>query len=102
MFVAYEFKSPITLLHSGLLTIPFVAMAIFVNPFLWLLVRANSLTTGGVFQISNKDFLEEKLYNEGFEKFIETKVKTKPVQITAMIVNIALIIVCGVFYFTTV
>ena len=68
------------------------------NPGYWLVFRANSLTCGGVFQIYCKDNIEKKLENKKLAAFIE-KVKSRPVQIVLMIVNLILIAVPVGIYF---
>lgn len=96
LFVTTEFSSSISYLHVGILSAPIIGSIAFLNPGLWLIFRANSLTFGGVLQISNKDYLEKKLDNSKMTKFIEFIRKTK-VQIVLMLINLALIIVPSVF-----
>lgn len=92
LFVTVEFSPSIALLHVGILLAPILGSAFFMHPGLWLIFRANSLTIGGVFQISNKDFLEKKLENNKMTRFIENVAKTN-VQVVLMILNIILIAV---------
>lgn len=90
LFVTVEFSPSIAYLHIGILLAPILGCTFFMHPGLWLIFRANSLTIGGVFQISNKDFLEKKLENKKMTHFIEC-VGNKQVQIVLMILNIILI-----------
>lgn len=101
LFVTTEFSSSIAYLHIGILLSPLLGIICFLNPGLWLIFRANSLTVGGILQISNKSFLEQKLANEKISTFIELIRKTS-VQIVLMIINIILImipVVSAIIYF---
>lgn len=90
LFVTNEFTPSIAYLHVGILLAPIAGSVIFMHPGLWLIFRANSLTIGGVFQISNKDFLEKKLENNKMARFIDF-VGTTKVQVVLMLVNSILI-----------
>ena len=98
LFVVGEFSPAIGYLHVGILLSPILSVLLTGNPGLWLVFRANSLTCGGVFQIACKDQVERRLENKAMARFVE-KVKSKPVQIACMIVNLALIAVPVVIYF---
>ena len=63
---------------------------------LWLVFRANSLTVGGIFQITCKQFIEEKLHVPAFDRFVKWT-KTRNVQIVLMIVNLILMAVPAYF-----
>ncbi|MBN2652101.1 MAG: hypothetical protein JXR63_06940 [Spirochaetales bacterium] len=92
IFVTNEFSPSIAYLHVGILFAPLLGIVCFMNPGLWMIFRANSLTIGGVFQISNKEFLEKKLENKKFSNFVDFVSKTS-VQVVLMIINVALIAV---------
>lgn len=98
LFVVGEFKPSIGYLHIGILASPIISVLLTMNPGYWLMFRANSLTCGGVFQIACKEDIEEKLENKKLEKFIQ-KVKSKPVQIACMVLNLILIAVPVIIYF---
>lgn len=107
IFVTDEFSSSIAYLHIGILGAPIAAMLIMmipgVNPgnlmipaSLWLVFRANSLTVGGIFQITCKQFIEEKLHVPTFDRFVKWT-KTRNVQIVLMIANLILMAVPAYF-----
>lgn len=98
LFVVGEFSPAIGYLHVGILLSPIISVLLTGNPGLWLVFRANSLTCGGVFQIACKEQVEQRLENKAMARFVE-KVKSKPVQIACMIVNLLLIAVPVVIYF---
>ncbi len=89
IFVTGEFSASISLMHVGILLAPIIGIIITVNPGLWLLLRANTLTFGGILQISNKSYFEKSFENERFEKFIQFTHKNT-VQLILMIFNLAL------------
>lgn len=99
VFLVGEFSPSIAYLHLAILSVPMFSCLLFLNPGYWLVMRANSLTIGGVIQIANKDVLEKKLDNKFLAKFID-KVKTKNVQFILMIVNLLLITYCFIAYFS--
>ncbi|MDO5601712.1 MAG: hypothetical protein Q4G07_02985 [Oscillospiraceae bacterium] len=98
LFVVGEFSPAVGYLHIGILLSPILSVLLTLDPGLWLVFRANSLTCGGVFQIACKKQVEKRLANDRLAKFIE-KVKSRPVQIGCMIVNLALIAVPVVIFF---
>lgn len=98
LFVTVEFSPSIAYLHVGILLAPILGCTFFMHPGLWLIFRANSLTIGGVFQISNKTFLEKKLENKKMTQFVTFVGKTQ-VQLVLMIINIILIAVPVVLMF---
>lgn len=98
LFVIGEFSPSVAYLHIGILLTPILSVLFFANPGYWLVFRANSLTCGGVFQIACKQQVEARLANDKLARFI-AKVKTRPVQIACMIVNLLLIAVPVAIYF---
>lgn len=98
IFVMGEFSSSISFLHGAILGSPIVACLVLRDPGYWLVMRANSLTSGGIIQIACKESLEKNLENEKMSKFV-TWMKTKPVQIGFMVINLALLGMCAVAYF---
>lgn len=98
LFVIGEFSPSIGYLHIGILSSPIISILLTMNPGYWLVFRANSLTCGGVFQIYCKEDIEKKLENKKMASFIE-KVKSGPVQIALMIINLILIAVPVAIYF---
>lgn len=98
LFVVGEFSPSIGYLHVGILAAPLISALLTMNPGYWLVFRANSLTCGGVFQIYCKDNIEKKLENEKMARFI-ARVKSRPVQIACMVVNLILIAVPVCIFF---
>ncbi len=98
IFVIGEFGPSVALLHVGILLTPLLGSLITLNPGFWLVFRANSLTTGGVFQISQKQFVE-KTFKSNFIVSVCKKVQTKKMQIILMIVNLILIGIPTVMFF---
>ena len=103
IFVTDEFSSSIAYLHVGILLAPIAAVLLMMIPELqpynfivpaglWLVFRANSLTVGGIFQITCKDFFEKKFHVPAFDRFVKWT-KTRNVQIVLMIINLALLAV---------
>lgn len=90
IFVTGEFSPAISLMHVGILLAPIVGSIITRNPGIWLLLRANTLTFGGILQISNKDEFEKSFKNDRFSNFIDFTHK-KNVQISFMAVNLLLL-----------
>lgn len=90
IFVTGEFSPSISLMHVGILLAPIVGSIITMNPGMWLLLRANTLTFGGILQISNKSYFESAFKNERFADFVNYTHKNS-VQIILMIINIALL-----------
>lgn len=90
LFVTHEFSPSIAFLHVGILAVPIIGCAVFADPGLWLIFRANSLTVGGVFQISCKARLEERLENRRMASIVAAVGKRGP-QVVLMILNLALI-----------
>lgn len=90
IFVTGEFSPAISLMHVGILLAPILGAIITKNPGIWLLLRANTLTFGGILQISNKDYFEKSFKNDKFAKFIKFTHK-KNVQISFMAVNLLLL-----------
>ncbi len=106
LFVIGEFSPSIALLHVAILLAPMlcgIVPAIQYHDWTmwggaWLLMRALTLTCGGIFQISAKQFIEDKFKNEKMEKII-TRVKQKNIQIILMIVNLLLLAGTAIIYF---
>ena len=98
LFVVGEFSPAIGYLHIGILLSPILSVLLTGNPGLWLVFRANSLTCGGVFQIACKEQVEQRLENEKITAFVK-KVRSRPVQIVCMIINLVLIAVPVILYF---
>lgn len=98
LFVIGEFSPAVGYLHIAILLTPILSAILFANPGYWLVFRANSLTCAGVFQIACKQQVEKRLANEKLARFID-KVKSRPVQIVCMVVNLALLAVPVVIYF---
>jgi len=90
IFVTGEFSPSISLMHVGILLAPIVGSIITMNPGMWLLLRANTLTFGGILQISNKDYFEVALENKKFSDFIDFTHKNN-VQLIFMIINVVLL-----------
>lgn len=90
LFVTHEFSPSIAFLHVGILAVPLVGMVAFADPGLWLIFRANSLTVGGVLQISCKARLEERLESKRMASIVAAIGKRGP-QVALMILNLALI-----------
>ena len=99
LFVIGEFSPSIALEHVGILLMPLLGICITGTPGFWLVFRANSLTTGGVFQISCKKFIENEFKHESMIKLCE-KIKTSKVQCILMIVNLILMAVPIIMFFT--
>ncbi len=92
IFVTNEFSDSIAKLHVGILAAPILGSLITGNPGYWLAFRANSLTFGGCFQITEKEFCEKNLRSTGFSRFVNAT-KTTGAQIAFMIINIGLLAV---------
>lgn len=90
IFVTGEFTPAISLMHVGILLAPIVGSIITKNPGIWLLLRANTLTFGGILQISNKDYFEKSFKNDRFSDFIEF-IHKKNIQLLFMAVNLLLL-----------
>jgi hypothetical protein len=60
------------------------------NPGVWFLLRGNSLTTGGVTEISFKKKIEASLESNSMDSFVE-KTHKMPVQISFMVLNLLLV-----------
>lgn len=90
IFVTGEFSPAISLMHVGILLAPILGTIITKNPGIWLLLRANTLTFGGILQISNKKYFEKSFKNERFTDFIDFIHKTN-VQLGFMVVNLGLL-----------
>lgn len=99
IFVTGEFSPSVSLMHVGFLSTPIIGCVIIgamtnnwaVAFSFWLLMRANTLTFGGIMQIAGKDYWEETLHNDKFSRFIDVTHKT-PVQIVCMIICVALMV----------
>lgn len=98
IFVIGEFSPSVSYLHVGILLSPILSMLVFGNPGYWLIFRANSLTTGGIFQIWKKDYVEKRLENDRMASFIKV-VKSGRVQALLMVVNLVLIAYTAYAYF---
>ena len=99
IFVSGEFSPSVTLMHVGFLSAPIVGSLIMwaitgnaaIGWSYWLLLRANTLTFGGIMQIGAKNYWEENLYNDKFSKMIDFTHKTW-VQVVCMIVCVTLMV----------
>jgi hypothetical protein len=63
-----------------------IIVCLTLNPGLWLIMRATSLTFAGIFQISGKAYIVSYLLSPSLLNFI-TLVKKHPVQISLMVIN---------------
>lgn len=90
IFVTGEFSPAISLMHVGILLAPILGSIITKNPGIWLLLRANTLTFGGILQISNKNYFEKAFKNDKFSSFID-RFHKKNVQLILMIINLVLL-----------
>lgn len=90
IFVTGEFSPAISLMHVGILLAPILGSIITGNAGIWLLLRANTLTFGGILQISNKDYFERTLKNHRFSSFVDFTHK-KNIQLIFMIINLVLL-----------
>lgn len=98
LFVTKEFKSSIAKMHLGFLLAPTIGCLLLQNFNYWILLRANTLTFGGILQIADKDYWEEGLYTDKFDSFV-SKIHKKSIQIGFMIFNLLLI---GYIFFITI
>ena len=101
IFVSGEFSPSVALMHVGFLLTPIVGALILdaasvsatgtitITFGYWLLLRANTLTFGGIMQIAGKKHWEDGLHNDKFSRFIDWT-HTKKVQIVCMIICVAL------------
>ena len=89
-FVTNEFSPSIAKYHIGVLVSPIIGVLVTMNPGLWLIFRANSLTIAGFIQIAKKQIWEKSFKNQKFTVFVETTQKNN-VQLLFMLINIALI-----------
>lgn len=90
-FVTNEFSPSIAKYHIGVLVSPIIGVLVTMNPGLWLIFRANSLTIAGFIQIAKKQIWEKSFKNQKFTVFVETTQKNN-VQLLFMLINIALIV----------
>ncbi len=105
-FVIGEFKTGVAMLHIGILSTPLVGSIIVAAIFkditliggAWLILRAISLTVGGIFQIAAKNFVETKLYSAKLEKFIQ-KVKKDDAQAVVMFASLLLLLIPILYFF---
>ena len=101
LFVTGEFSSSVALMHVGFLLAPI--FGVFVGPLvgmgrfgmlpdpgLWLLFRASTLTFGGILQIGGKRWFEENFHYDPFDRKVNYIKNSKPIQISCMIVCVAL------------
>ncbi|MDR6548821.1 DUF5692 family protein [Paenibacillus qinlingensis] len=88
-FVIYTFKQAIGFYHIAVLTTPLLLVCLTMNPGLWLIMRANSLTLAGIFQISGKAYIESYLASPALHNFI-ILVKKPPIQLGLMVINAVL------------
>ncbi len=97
IFVSGEFSTSVTLMHVAFLGTPLIGSLIMwgitgspeIGFGCWLLLRANTLTFGGIMQIGAKQYWEDGLYNPKFAKFIDWTHK-RSVQIVCMVICLAL------------
>lgn len=101
IFVTDEFSPSIAYLHFAILGMPLIGCIITRNPGLWLVFRANSLTVGGILQISCKQIFEEKLKSEKVIAFVKASQKTG-VQVVLMVINLILMAVPCYFAIMTI
>ena len=96
IFVTNEFSDSVALMHIGFLSAPLIGaictlwLGAYGGLGMWLLLRANSLAIGGWLQIGAKEWFEREFYDQSFARFVAWT-KQKPVQITLMVLNLALI-----------
>ena len=88
-FVTGEFSPSVSLFHLAILATPALISVAFLNPGIWVLARATSLTSGGVFQIAYKEKVEENLKSPGFAAFVSF-IQKSGIQIALMIAVIVL------------
>ncbi len=69
-FVTGEFSPSVSLYHLAILATPALISLAFLNPGIWVLARATSLTSGGVLQIAYKQKVEDGLKTPGFTSFV--------------------------------
>ncbi len=106
LFVIGEFSPSVALLHVGILLAPMLCGIVPAVQYhdwtmwggAWLLMRALTLTCGGIFQISAKQFVEDKFRNEKIVKII-ARVKKNDLQIILMIINLLLLAGSALIYF---
>lgn len=90
-FVTNEFSASIAKYHVGVLIAPIIGVLIKMDPGLWLIFRANSLTIAGFIQIAKKETWEDTMKSDKFSKFV-TATKGTAVQVVFMVINVALVI----------
>ncbi len=69
-FVTGEFSPAVSLYHLAILATPALISVAFLNPGIWVLARATSLTSGGVLQIAFKEKIEGNLMAPRFAAFV--------------------------------
>ncbi len=95
-FVTGEFSPSVSLYHLAILATPALISAAFLNPGIWVLARATSLTSGGVFQIACKERVEKELQSPGFTAFVsyfQKSVVQIPLMIAVIILSVLSIVV---------
>jgi hypothetical protein len=97
IFVSYDFPPSIAKLHLAILISPIIGSLICMNPGVWFLLRGNSLTAGGVTEISFKKKIEASLESTSMNAFVE-RAHTLPVQISFMVLNLLLVILPALFF----
>ncbi len=98
LFVIGEFSPSIGYHHVAILSSPIISSLLFWDPGYWLVMRANSLTAGGIIQIACKEELEKELRHKGLTRFIE-RVKGNAIQLVLMLINLLLLAYCIFVYF---
>ncbi len=106
LFVIGEFSPSVALLHLAILLAPMICGIVPAVQFndwtmwagTWLLMRALTLTCGGAFQITAKQFVEDKFKNDKIEKIVK-RLKKTDMQIILMIVNLLLLTGSALIYF---
>ena len=101
LFVTGEFSSSVALMHVGFLLAPI--FGVFVGPLvgmgrfgmlpepgLWRLFRASAFTFGGILQSGGKRWFEENFHYDPFDRKVNYIKNSKPIQISCMIVCVAL------------
>ncbi len=106
IFVSYEFRPSVTLMHFGVLSAPIFGSIIngwlgaLGGVGLWLILRANTLSIAGWMQIGNKAWFEKEYYLPWMERLIKWSHK-KSVQIVFMCINIILMMIVLIMAYQT-
>jgi hypothetical protein len=90
-FVTGEFSPSVSGYHITVLLTPWILVLFFRDPGIWVLARATSLTSAGIFQIRYKKQLESLLSSNIFETLV-SKVQHRVVQIIFTVLVICFVI----------